>query len=95
MSLDKDRWGQNVADAVAAIGITAGTPITPAQLAIVWKAIKGEDKTEFNANADIDLSAADISTNVPALGINDSVPLACTGQATGTNQAVILTQKIK
>ena len=33
-------WGQDVADAIAAVGVTAGAPVTPAQLALIWKAIK-------------------------------------------------------
>ena len=41
MALDSATvWGQDVADAIAAIGVDDSTAITPAQLALVWKAIK-------------------------------------------------------
>ena len=33
-------WGQETADAIQTVGVTAGTPVTPAQLAEVWKKIK-------------------------------------------------------
>lgn len=33
-------WGQETADAIAAVGVEAGTEVTPAQLALVWEKIK-------------------------------------------------------
>lgn len=33
-------WGQETADAIASVGVEAGTEVTPAQLALVWEKIK-------------------------------------------------------
>ena len=33
-------WGQDVANAIASVGVDASAPVTPAQLALIWKAIK-------------------------------------------------------
>lgn len=33
-------WGQDVANAIAAVGVDDSAAITPEQLALVWKAIK-------------------------------------------------------
>ena len=52
MSLNNDRWGQAVADAIQSAGITDSSPITVGQLAVVWKAIKAQDITELG-NADV------------------------------------------
>ena len=95
MSLDSTRWGDSIAAAISAIGITAGTKITDVQLKEVWRAIKGEDKTEISSNADINLSSSDITSDVPALGLLDSFGQPVTGQATGVNQSVILSGKIE
>ena len=40
-------WGKDVADAIKAIGVTAGTPVTDAQLEAMWAAIKGEDREQL------------------------------------------------
>ncbi len=90
MALDKDRWGQNVADAIAALGVVAGTPVTPTQLADMWKAIKGEDKTEVNANADIVLLSADIPV-LPGTFSNAGGPVV----GAGLNGPATLVSKIK
>ncbi len=48
MALDSNAvWGKAVADAIIAIGITAGTPITTGQLETVWAAIVGEHATQL------------------------------------------------
>lgn len=41
MSVDSAAvWGKDCADAISAVGVSAGTPITPGQLEAVWAAIK-------------------------------------------------------
>lgn len=48
MALDNDTvWGANIAAAIKALGVSAGTPVDDAQLALVWKAIKGEDISQL------------------------------------------------
>lgn len=54
MAMDGDSWGTSVASAIQAIGVSAGTPVTPAQLEAVWKAIKGEDVTHLTNNVEVD-----------------------------------------
>lgn len=93
MALDKDRWGAAVAAAVQSIGVVAGTPVTTTQLELMWKAIKNEDKTEVNTNADIDLDLGDLV--VPgSSGLLSTSPGNPVG-GTGLNNAVVLTEKIK
>lgn len=91
MALDKDAWGALLLAKVQAVGVTAGTPISPTQLLEVWKAIADADKTHITGNADIDLQAADIS--VPAAGLLDSLVQPVTGQA--SSAAVLLPTRIK
>lgn len=50
MALDKTRWGNAVAAAVQAAGITDDAEITPSQLQVVWQAICDEHKTELSDN---------------------------------------------
>lgn len=90
MALDKDRWGTNVAAAIKAIGVTAGTPVTDTQLQNLWKAIKEQDKTEINTNADIDLASNDISV-LPGSFSNTGGPVA----GLGLNSPIVLNSKIK
>lgn len=47
MAMDSNAWGTRVAAAIQAAGVVAGTPVTPAQLETIWKAIKAEDVTEI------------------------------------------------
>ena len=51
MALNPSTWGTAVASAIQGIGITAGTPITDAQLISVWQAICGAHDTHISANA--------------------------------------------
>jgi hypothetical protein len=95
MALDNTRWGNAVAAAVQGVGITDDAKITTGQLEVVWRAICGEHQGEIDTNADINLDAADVSTDVPGLGLLDGMSNPVTGQATGTNQAVILAGKIE
>jgi len=44
-------WGEDVADAIKAVGIVAGSDITDIQLETVWAAIKGEDRTQLTTKA--------------------------------------------
>lgn len=51
MALNPTVWGAAVASAVQAQGITAGTPITGAQLTAIWQAICGAHDTHITNNA--------------------------------------------
>lgn len=52
MALDPaNTWGQQCADAAAAVGITAGAQVTPAQLAAFWTSIKNIDRTQLTTKA--------------------------------------------
>lgn len=52
MPLDSDTiWGANVAAAIKALGVEAGTAVDDAQLALVWKAVKGEDISQLGKAA--------------------------------------------
>lgn len=53
MAMNGTRWGDSIAAAVKAIGITAGTAITDDQLKLVWEAVAGENVTELTGNADV------------------------------------------
>jgi len=53
MAMNGSAWGTAVADAIAAIGIAAGTPITSGQLASVWQAICAEHDTHITNNAEV------------------------------------------
>ena len=44
-------WGQNIANLITALGITDSAPITPAQLAQVWTAVKTEDTAQLGKSA--------------------------------------------
>lgn len=44
-------WGKSIADDIAALGITAGTPVTPTQLELLWTTIKAEDRTQLTTKA--------------------------------------------
>lgn len=77
MALDKVRWGNALAAAVKAVGVTAGPLVTDAQLQQIWQAVAQEDKTEINTNAGIELQAADIT--VPGVGLSNAG-----GPVTGT-----------
>ena len=52
MSLNNITWGNAVAAAIVAQGITDSAPVTPEQLAAVWQAICGAHITELG-NADV------------------------------------------
>lgn len=80
MAIDKDAWGTRIRDAINAVGVVAGTPVTQAQLEQIWRAIKDEDKTELTTKMEYTHQAGDF--NVPATGIVDSVSQPCTGTAT-------------
>lgn len=69
MALDKDRWGTSIAAKIKALGVSAGTPITDAQLQAVWKAMADASKSEITTNADIQLSAGDLQ--VPGAGLSN------------------------
>ena len=52
MALDSATvWGKDIADAIKAIGVSAGTPVTDVQLELVWAAIKGEDRSQLTTKA--------------------------------------------
>lgn len=52
MALDSATiWGKAVADAIKAIGVSAGTPVTDTQLEQIWAAIKGEDRSQLTTKA--------------------------------------------
>jgi len=77
MALDKVRWGNAVANAVKAVGVTAGTDVTDDQLKLIWQAMAGESKTEINTNAGIELQAGDLQ--IPGSGLTASgAPVAGT-----------------
>ena len=40
-------WGQQVAQAIKAIGVQAGTPVTDAQLEATWAAVKTIDTSQL------------------------------------------------
>ena len=46
MAMNSTAWGTRVAQAIVDAGIVAGTPVTQAQLEVIWQAIKAEDVTE-------------------------------------------------
>ncbi len=48
MALDKDRMGQAIADAIALV--STSNPITPTEIANVWKAASDEIIKEFTNN---------------------------------------------
>lgn len=48
MPTDSDTtWGTNIANAIKALNVQAGTPVTDAQLQQLWAAVKAEDKTQL------------------------------------------------
>lgn len=52
MPLDApNTWGQNIATAIAGLGVKAGTPVTPAQLAQMWTIIKTEDTSQLGKSS--------------------------------------------
>lgn len=51
MALNKTRWGDNIAAAVKAIGITDQAKITDEQLKLIWRAMAQESMVELAANA--------------------------------------------
>lgn len=91
MAMQENPWGTLIAQKVKSLGITAGTPITDAQLESVWQKMAEATKEHLSANMDVDLQAGDIP--VPATGIKDSLSAPCTGAA--SSGAKTLTQRIK
>ena len=91
MGFDKTRWGNDIASRIAAVGVVAGTPVTPAQLQEVWQAIKEGDVAEISTNADINLAVSDMSI-LPGTFI-DSLAAPITGL--GANAAVVLAGKLE
>ncbi len=75
MALNTNRWGDAVAAAIQAEGITAGTPITTGQLEDIWRAIKGEDVTEITTNALVSTTVTGATGTGPSGG-----PLPITAQ---------------
>ena len=52
MALDSAvAWGKDVADAIKAVGVVAGTPVTDSQLEQIWAAVKGEDRDQLTTKA--------------------------------------------
>lgn len=69
MAMNNTVWGDAVAAAIQSIGVSAGTPVTPAQLQLIWRAIKGEDITHLVANAEInDVATTGTVTSGPGAG---------------------------
>ena len=91
MAMQENPWGTLIAQKVKSLGITAGTPITDAQLESVWQKMAEATKEHFQANMDVDLQAGDIP--VPAAGLKDGQNLPCTGAA--ASGAKTLTTRIK
>lgn len=65
-------WGQDVADAIAAVGVIAGAPVTPAQLALIWKAIK-QVTIDNMAKADVAPGTFEDSTSTVITGVGGPV----------------------
>lgn len=82
MALDKDRWGDAVAAAVAGISVPQDSFITPAQLQQVWRAVCGEHKTEINDNAEVMTTVAVTSVS----GVTPGGGVSGPGTGTGTGQ---------
>lgn len=73
MPLDSDTvWGAKVAAAIKALGVGAGTPVDDAKLALVWKAVKGEDISQLG-KADVDKGTFIDSLAAPISGIGGPV----------------------
>lgn len=82
MAMDNTVWGDAVAAAIQSIGVAAGTPITPAQLQLVWRAVKGEDITHLVGNAEInDVATTGTVTSGPGAG--GATTASGTGSITG------------
>ena len=65
-------WGQDVADAIAAVGVTADDAVTPAQLALIWKAIK-QVTIDQMAQADVAPGSFQDSTSTNITGVGGPV----------------------
>ena len=65
-------WGQDVADAIAAVGVTADDAVTPAQLALIWKAIK-QVTIDQMAKADVAPGTFNDSLANPITGVGGGV----------------------
>lgn len=82
MALDTPTvWGKAVADAIKAIGVSAGTPVTDGQLESIWAAIVGEHRTQLTVNAAIATTVAVASVSGVTVGAGVSGP--GTGSGTG------------
>ena len=53
MPMNPSTWGPTVAAAVKAVGVSAGTPITDAQLQAIWTAIVTAHDTHISGNAQV------------------------------------------
>lgn len=83
MAMNNTSWGDAVAAAVQAVGVSAGTPITPLQLKLIWRAVKGEDVTHLIANAEItDVVSSGNTQTGPAGGPLPITSLPGTGSIT-------------
>lgn len=51
MPMNGNTWGTAVKNAIAALGITAGTEVTPTQLEQFWQAVKVQDVTHITGNS--------------------------------------------
>lgn len=69
MPLNGATWGKSVADVVKAVGVTAGAPITDAQLEALWTAIKTADTTELTTKADVIPGTFKDSLSAPITGM--------------------------
>jgi hypothetical protein len=74
MPMNPSTWGTSVANAVKAVGVTAGTPITDAQLEQIWRAIKTQDDAHISANAKVTVTVTGVQpgpSNLTAEGTVD------------------------
>lgn len=54
MALDPaSTWGEAVAAAIKAVGVSAGTPVSDTQLEAVWTAVKTEDRDQLTTKAEV------------------------------------------
>lgn len=84
MAMNNTVWGDAVAAAIQSVGVVAGTPVTPTQLQLIWRAIKGEDITHLIGNAEInDVQSNGVTGNGPAGGPLPIASLPGTGSITG------------
>lgn len=78
MALNNTRWGDGIAAAVKALGISDQAKITDDQLKLVWRAMAAESIIEVSAHADVAPGTFNIinpenNSPVPVMGVGGHI----------------------